>query len=75
VAIVRGDRGLDLAALPRILGSDVQLARAREVRQVLDVGPVTPLSPRIRGLNYPSELEDLHVKPHDLVGEPANNSF
>jgi len=44
VAIVRGDRRIDLKRLSHLLGREVVMARAREVRQVLgvEVGAVTP---------------------------------
>jgi len=52
VAMVRGDRRINLEALSRILGRNARLARAKEVREVLgvDVGSVSPLNPRVRSL-------------------------
>lgn len=52
VALVRGDRRVDLAKASQVLGTRVELARPHEVRSVLGVEPgaVTPLSPSVRGL-------------------------
>ena len=50
VAVVRGDRRVDLDKASQILGSRTRLARPDEVRQVLgfEVGAVTPISPSIK---------------------------
>lgn len=49
VALVRGDRKLDLNLLSKTLGVEVSLAKAKEVKEVLkvDVGGVTPLSEEV----------------------------
>ena len=50
VAIVRGDKRVDLNKASQILGSRTRLASPDEVRQVLgfEVGAVTPISPSIK---------------------------
>lgn len=52
VALVRGDRRVDLERVNRLLGVRVELAKPREVRTVLGVEPgaVTPLSPNVKRL-------------------------
>jgi Uncharacterized conserved protein len=66
VAIVRGDRRIDLKRLSHLLGRGVVMARAREVRQVLgvEVGAVTPFSERVKSLRVvmdPAILENDYV--------------
>ncbi|MCG2866765.1 MAG: YbaK/EbsC family protein, partial [Vulcanisaeta sp.] len=66
VAIVRGDRRIDLERLSHLLGRGVVMARAREVRQVLgvEVGAVTPFSERVKSLRVvmdPAILENDYV--------------
>ncbi|MFP3237196.1 MAG: YbaK/EbsC family protein [Vulcanisaeta sp.] len=76
VAIVRGDRRIDLKRLSHLLGRGVVMARAREVRQVLgvEVGAVTPLSERVKSLRVvmdPAILENDYV----LCGGGSRNTL
>lgn len=52
VAVIRGDRRLDLSKAERTLGRKVRLAKPDEVAAVLgaEVGAVTPLSAKVRSL-------------------------
>jgi len=52
VAVVRGDRRLDLNKAERVLGKRVRLTKPEEVAEILgvEVGAVTPLSAKIRSL-------------------------
>jgi len=52
VAVIRGDRRLDLNKVERALGRKARLARPDEVAAVLgaEVGAVTPLSAKVKGL-------------------------
>ena len=52
IAVVRGDRRLDLGKAERALGKRVSLAKPSEVKAVIgvEVGAVTPLSPKVKGL-------------------------
>ncbi|MGC8542765.1 MAG: aminoacyl-tRNA deacylase [Vulcanisaeta sp.] len=66
VAIVRGDRYVDLARLSTVLGKEVTMARAKEVKQVIgmEIGAVTPLNERVRSMRVimdPSILENEYV--------------
>ena len=76
VAIVRGDRRIDLKRLSHLLGREAVMARAREVRQVLgvEVGAVTPLSDRVKSLRVvmdPAILENDYV----LCGGGSRNTL
>ncbi|KUO94111.1 MAG: hypothetical protein AT717_07075 [Vulcanisaeta sp. CIS_19] len=76
VAIVRGDRRIDLKRLSHLLGRGVVMARAREVRQVLgvEVGAVTPFSERVKSLRVvmdPAILENDYV----LCGGGSRNTL
>lgn len=52
IVIARGDRKVDLSRLSKELGEAVRFATAEEVREVLgqEVGGVSPINPRLRGL-------------------------
>jgi Cys-tRNA(Pro) deacylase len=76
VAIVRGDRRIDLKRLSHLLGREAVMARAREVRQVLgvEVGAVTPFSERVKSLRVvmdPAILENDYV----LCGGGSRNTL
>ena len=52
VAVIRGDRRLDLNKAGKVLGKKVRLAKPDEVATVLgtEIGAVTPFSPKVRSL-------------------------
>lgn len=66
VAVVRGDRRVDVEKMYRLLGKRVELAKSWEVKQVLgvEVGAVTPLSPRVKSLRV---LMDPQILSLDYV--------
>jgi len=66
VFIVRGDRKIDREKVERYLQRKISLARPEEVKRVLgvDIGAVTPLSPKIKTLKTiidPAILEHKYI--------------
>jgi len=66
IAIVRGDRRIDYKKASSLLGGRVKLADPNVVKQVLgvEVGAVTPLSPRVRQLPV---IVDPLITQHEYV--------
>ncbi len=66
VALVRGDKKLDLNSLSKALGVEVSLAKAKEVREKLkvDVGGVTPLSEDVLKLKI---LMDKNILENEYI--------
>ncbi|MEM2201004.1 MAG: YbaK/EbsC family protein [Ignisphaera sp.] len=66
VVVARGDRRIDYKKISRLLNSSVSLAKASEVKDVLslEVGAVTPLSPRVKSLKV---LLDPAILQNDYV--------
>ncbi|MFB6470295.1 MAG: aminoacyl-tRNA deacylase [Vulcanisaeta sp. AZ3] len=76
VMLVRGDKRVDLNKLSQLLGKEVVMAKAKEVKQVLgvEVGAVTPLSEHVKLLKVimdPSILENEYI----LCGGGSKNKL
>lgn len=66
IALVRGDKRVDLEKAAKLLGEHVELAKPREVRAVLGVEPgaISPLSPSVKELRV---IADPSLKELDNI--------